>query len=128
MGGFLKWFQGQDLVLRLGLIVMAIMLGVAAFNMLGGVWKHNTNVAVEQAAEAGTAKAVVEGQKEVLSNVEKANAAEAAFEAELRIDDGRSCDVWRECVRSARNPAEACQRFLPYRQDGEPVDCASSGP
>lgn len=123
-----QWFLGQDIVVKIGLGVMACALAFGLFTMIGGVGKHGTNVAVEQAAEAGAAKAVAEGQKEVLQNVEKANAADTAFEVEQRIDDGRSCVVWRECVRSARNPAEACQRFLPYRQDGKPVDCAATGP
>ena len=124
---FLKWFNGQGVIFRIGLIIIVLMGLVAAFKTVGGIVNHGADLAATKAEQAGAAGAVAAGQKEVLDNVQKANDATVQFEVEQRANDGRSCAAWAECLRSNRGGPSACVRFLPYRQTGEPVDCANAG-
>lgn len=52
---------------------------------------------------------------EVLQRTETANEVREQTTRYLRIDDGRSDVAYRQCLRSARTPAN-CERLLPDRQ------------
>lgn len=52
---------------------------------------------------------------EVLQRTEKANEVREQTTRDLRSDDGRSDVAYRQCLRSARTPAN-CERLLPGGQ------------
>lgn len=60
-----------------------------------------------------------------LERTEQGNEARDTITRDLETNDGRSCAVYNQCLRTARTPAN-CERFLPERQADQ---CgATSGP
>jgi len=92
-----------------------IPIAIAALSG-GFLWLQAREQADDKANQEIGAKIQREGDlRTTLERTEQGNDAREEIEQDLQTDDGRSCTVYRQCVRTARTPAN-CVRFLPERE------------
>lgn len=96
-------------------VIAALLIGAAL------LWFDDTvDDAHDEGVKQGVTTERAEAQGKVIENVQTANETRAA------ASDPGSCVAYRECLRSARTPAN-CVRYLPH-DEGCPVQSgASSG-
>lgn len=95
-------------------------IGLAAIVLLALIgmflwWSAAENADDKANQEIGAAIEREGALTETLIRTEQANEARNTIEQDLQRDDGRSCAVYRQCLRTARTPGN-CERFLPERQ------------
>lgn len=95
---------------------------IAALLIGGAVWWFTDTVddARKEGVKEGVTTERVEAQGKVIENVQTANETRAA------ASDPGSCVAYRECLRSARTPAN-CVRYLPHDEGCSVQSGASDG-
>lgn len=104
---------GNLLDMGLGPFKVKIWFGLAAFLAMVAfvvikIADNRDERMIDTAKEGGAASAVIEGQNDTLSQVEKAN------EAERKIDRNGDSDRYARCLRNSTEASRAnCARFKP---------------
>lgn len=104
----------MNYALRMAKLGMAVLVALAV--LVAVLWWRNAEQADDQRnQDIGAAAERETALTETLTRTEQANEARNTIEQDLQRDDGRSCAVYRQCLRTARTPGN-CERFLPERQ------------
>ena len=105
----------EAFLLKSGLFGLKNWIWIAAVSVLVGaafvvieIADNRDKRMIETASEAGANEAVVEGQRDILSQVERAN------NAEQEINRSGDADRYARCLRNASPDTRAnCERFRP---------------
>lgn len=113
MSKIISWLGGKALFGLYGWM----WAGIAVAALTGGIlWLQARENADDKAnQEIGAGLQRESDLRKTLQRTEQGNDARSEIEQDLETNDGFSCTVYNQCLRTARTPSN-CKRFLPERE------------